>query len=174
MIDYLVIDDDEMFRDRLAKALGRRGFSVASVARGVEALILLKQQEVSRITLDLKMPGEAGLELIPHLMKLEKPPKIVVLTGYGSIATTQAAIKAGAFAYLTKPCDVERILLAFEDPRYIQAESSAPTPSLAQVEWEHIQRILSDCHGNVTHAAKVLGLDRRSLQRRLAKSPPLC
>ena len=174
MIDYLVIDDDETFRDRLVRALTRRGLSVASAARGDEALALLERQSVARITLDLKMPGQPGLELIPDLMKHGKQPKIVVLTGYGSIATTQAAIKAGAFAYLTKPCDIERILLAFEDPLSNQEKRSAPTPSLAQVEWEHIQRILSDCQGNVTHAAKVLGLDRRSLQRRLAKSPPLC
>lgn len=174
MIDFLVIDDDETFRDRLVKAFIRRGFSVASAACGDQALALLEQQEVARITLDLKMPGEAGLQLIPRLLNREVKPKIVVLTGYGSIATTQTAIKAGAFAYLTKPCDVERILLAFEGSELNQQKRSAPTPSLAQVEWEHIQRILSDCQGNVTHAAKVLGLDRRSLQRRLAKSPPLC
>jgi len=119
------------------------------------------------------LTGESGIQVIPKLLSSNPALKIVVLTGYGSIATTQAAIKAGAFAYLTKPCDVDRIVQAFDEPSLDVGESSAATPSLAQVEWDHIQRILADCQGNVTHTAKVLGMDRRSLQRRLAKSPRL-
>jgi two-component system response regulator RegA len=118
------------------------------------------------------MPGSSGLELISWLQAYDPALPIVVLTGFGSIATTQTAIRAGAKSYLTKPCSLDRLLEAFsvnESPK----ESAIPVPSLDQVEWEHMQRVLEEFDGNVTHTAKALGMDRRSLQRKLGKVPNL-
>jgi two-component system response regulator RegA len=168
---YLLVDDDEMFRFRLGKALERRGHVVYHAENVDGALEFVARQAVDRIVLDLRMPGGSGIDGIARLRAMAPDVRIVVLTGYGSIATTQTAIKRGAWAYLTKPCEVDRIIAAFNDEQNSDPVISAHPPSLAEVEWEHIQRVLSDVNGNVSHAAKILGLDRRSLQRRLAKEP---
>ncbi len=118
------------------------------------------------------MPGKNGLELIAGLKRVDPSIAIVVLTGYGSIATALEAIRLGAAHYLTKPTDADRILDAFQ--RGLEArprELPVDTPSLARVEWEHIQRVLADCQGNISEAARVLSMHRRSLQRKLAKYP---
>jgi two-component system response regulator RegA len=96
---------------------------------------------------------------------------VVVLTGYGSIATALEAIRLGARHYLTKPADVDEILAAFDRERSGSPREPSPVPSLARVEWEHINRVLADCGGNISEAARVLGIHRRSLQRKLAKFP---
>lgn len=174
---YLIIDDDLVFRERLQKALCRSGFEAQAAANAKAALEFIaqaieSQQPFQRVICDLKMPGMSGLDLIEKILDLDHNLEILILTGYGSIATTQSAIKKGAISYLTKPSSLDRILAAFDEDRQ-QAIESVPTPSLYQVEWEHIQRILSDCQGNITNAAKKLGINRRSLQRRLAKAPKL-
>src|SRR5207237_5552579 len=98
--------------------------------------------------LDMRMPGEGGLELIPRLLSLSAAMQIVVLTGYGSIATAVEAVRRGAINYLTKPLDADQILAAFEGEGTAPVPATAEhTPSLARVEWEHIQRILTDCDG---------------------------
>ena len=173
-IDYLLVDDDDTFRERVAKAMTRRGFNVVHAANADEAVTRAADAPIKRAVIDLRMPGESGLDLIPRLTELQPQMKVVVLTGYGSIATTQTALKRGAFAYLTKPCDVDGILAAFDD-KETSDDKRLPIqpPSLAQVEWEHIQRVLNDCEGNISHAAKALGMNRRSLQRKLLKSPRL-
>jgi two-component system response regulator RegA len=119
------------------------------------------------------MPGKSGLELVKELKALDPATKIVVLTGYGSIATALEAVKLGATHYLQKPADADEVLAAFSQggqPLDLHAELKAP--SLARAEWEHINRVLGDCSGNISEAARRLGLHRRSLQRKLNKHPP--
>ena len=126
------------------------------------------------VLLDLKMPGWSGLDLIQDIKKLDSTIAVIILTGYGSIPTAMQALKLGADSYLGKPADTDQILAAYRELRAVLSEKSTPTtvPSLARVEWEHIQRVLSDCSGNITQAAKLLGIHRRSLQRKLSKYPP--
>lgn len=173
MIDFLIVDDDETFRGRVMRALTKRGYQVRDASCADEALRQCTKEIPKQALIDLRMPGASGLDLIPRLLEVNPAMKVVVLTGYGSIATTQSAIKSGAFAYITKPCDIERILAAFEGEELQLSRPTIVSPSLAQVEWDHIHRVLTDCQGNISHAAKVLGMNRRSLQRKLAKSPNL-
>jgi two-component system, response regulator RegA len=166
--DFLVVDDDVTFRMRLAKALVDRGYKVDSAENVKAAQSLLEQEKYSRVIVDLKMPGESGLELLEFISAGDFESEVLVLTGYGTIATAKSAIKLGAINYLTKPVSTDEILKAFE------AEDSLneiPVPSLSQVEWEHLQRVIADCDGNISLAAKTLGMHRRSLQRKLQKSP---
>ena len=138
-----------------------------------EGMILAKRHSPERAIVDMRMPGMSGLDLIDELARIDPDIDIIVLTGYGSIATAVEAVHRGARDYLTKPVDTDQILQAFEkDP---DAGNATPdsTPSLARVEWEHIQRILTDCGNNISQAARKLGIHRRSLQRKLGKLPPL-
>ncbi len=121
--------------------------------------------------LDLKMPGKSGIELLVELRRLSPETKTIVLTGYGSIANAVDAIKLGAINYVTKPADADQILAAFES-QVIEVESDFSPPSLAQAEWEHIQRVLADCEGNISAASEVLDIPRRTLQRKLKKMLP--
>ena len=124
---------------------------------------------------DLRLGTRSGLEVVRGLADLDAATAIVVLTGYGSIATALEAVRLGATHYLTKPADVDDVLAAFARGAGgpVVASDAAPdsTPTLARVEWEHINRVLSDCGGNVSQAARILGIHRRSLQRKLAKYP---
>lgn len=171
----MVVDDDTTFRARLVAALASRGMNANGAASPVEAKALAARFVPDRAVLDLRMPGGSGLELISDLLAINSQMQIVVLTGYGSIATALDATRRGALDYLTKPADADQILAAFEkngvSARPPGAEE-ATVPSLARVEWEHIQRILTDCDGNISQAARVLGIHRRSLQRKLSKYPP--
>jgi two-component system response regulator RegA len=123
---------------------------------------------------DLRMPGMSGLDVVRELHAIDPTTRIVVLTGYGSIATALDAVRLGAVHYLTKPAEVDEILAAFarDRPPAPDAEPTYEPPSLGRVEWEHINRVLADCGGNISQAARVLGIHRRSLQRKLAKYPP--
>lgn len=169
---FLVVDDDDAFRTRLVKAIQTRGFEATGAGSGDEAIRLAPAIQPQAAILDLRMPGMSGLDLVNELTWRCPGVQIVVLTGYGSIATAVEAVRRGAINYLTKPLDTEQILAAFE--REAEPAAVAPTtPSLARVEWEHIQRILHDCNGNISLAARILGLHRRSLQRKLSKLPPL-
>ena len=167
---FLVVDDDEAFRTRLIKAIKSRGFEAHGAGTASEAIALAEAIHPHAAIIDLRMPGASGLDLVPELSSRSAGIQIVVLTGYGSIATAVEAVRRGAINYLTKPLDADQILAAFDpeaDPPAVE------TPSLARVEWEHIQRILHDCNGNISLAARKLGLHRRSLQRKLGKLPPL-
>jgi two-component system response regulator RegA len=168
---FLVVDDDERFRTRLARALGERGYRVATAKDYGEALALARGARFERAVVDLRMPGPNGLELIRDLRALDAELEIVVLTGYGSIATAVEAVRLGARDYLTKPCHADRILSAFTDEAPPAGEPQFETPTLARLEREHIERVLRDCQGNVSKAARVLGLHRRTLQYKLAKFP---
>ena len=183
-VRMLVVDDDDIFRTRLTRALTNRGLRVTAAANADEAERVAREHRPDWATVDLRMPGRGGLELVRALHAIDDQLQIVVLTGYGTIATAVEAVRAGAADYLTKPVDAEQILAAFERgeaaadaqpvagvPQISPAE--AQTPSLARVEWDYIHRVLSDCGGNISQTARKLGIHRRSLQRKLQKLPPL-
>jgi two-component system response regulator RegA len=173
----MLVDDDEIFRERLAKSFRIRDYEVATANNFAEAEELATRDSPEFAVVDLRMPGQSGLELVKRLKQIDPSTKIIVLTGYGSIATAVDAIKLGASNYLSKPADADDIIAAFlrgttatiEDT---PSEPRAETPSLARAEWEHIHRVLSDCSGNISEAARRLGIHRRSLQRKLQKYAP--
>ena len=166
----LVVDDDEAFRNRLVRALKDREFNTNGAADVQSGIKTIKgNSKIRRVIVDLKMPGRSGLDLVQAASHIRPEIEVIVLTGYGTIASATAAIKLGAVNYLTKPVTVDQILKAFEETAH-QLDQFA-VPSLSQVEWDHIQRVIADCSGNISHAAKKLGMHRRSLQRKLQKSP---
>jgi two-component system response regulator RegA len=168
----LLVDDDERFRERLSKALEARAHVVLQ-AWDHDGALQLASRSIDRAIVDLRMPGQGGLPLIRELLRRQPGVQVVVLTGYGSIATAVEAMRLGARDYLTKPCHADRILSAFEpEPeRPREAELPYEVPSLARLEWEHIERVLRECNGNISRAARVLGMHRRTLQHKLAKFP---
>jgi two-component system response regulator RegA len=171
----LIIDDDEVFHTRLRRAFELRGWEAHVAASGKEALVCASETGPDLAIVDLRMPGESGLDIAKSLRESDSTISIIVLTGYGSIATALEAVRRGADNYLTKPVDVDQILAAYETANASKPTDSLPpatVPTLKRVEWEHIQRVLTDCGGNVSQAAKLLGLHRRSLQRKLLKFPP--
>lgn len=169
----LIVDDDGVFRERLALSFRRRGYDVLTAAGVEEALALIEKETPDGAVVDLKMPGEHGLELVRALKQRFPGHPVIVLTGYGSIATATEAIRLGAADYLTKPADADQIEAALFFPNKGEGvHEPLETPSLQRVEWEHLQRVLRDCDNNISRAARVLGIDRRSLQRKLQKYPP--
>ncbi len=169
---FLVVDDDDVFRGRLARALHERGFEVREARSPSEAEALAREDAPEYAVVDLRMTEGSGLDVVRALLAVEPATRAVILTGYGSIANAVEAMKRGAVSYLSKPATVEEILRAVGlVESAAQAEAAAETPSLARVEWEHINRVLQDCGGNISQAARTLGLHRRSLQRKLQKYP---
>jgi two-component system response regulator RegA len=170
----LVVDDDDTFRNRLCRAFRDRRCEAHGAADREQTLNLVSSASPDLILLDLKMPGLSGLDLIQDIKRLDSTIAIIILTGYGSIPTAMQALKLGADHYLSKPADADQVLTAYRNLDNQPDRSVAPTtvPSLARVEWEHIQRVLADCSGNITQAAKLLRIHRRSLQRKLSKYPP--
>ena len=186
MISILLVDDDERLRERLAKALAQRGFEVLTASGHAEALAIARSRAAARATdraidraiVDLRMPGLGGLDVVRDLRALLPSLEVVVVTGYGSIATAVEAMRLGARDYLTKPAHADRILAAFDNDSDEGGEEGPPpseptyeVPSLARVEWEHIERVLRECNGNISKTARVLGMHRRTLQYKLAKFP---
>jgi two-component system response regulator RegA len=168
----LLLDDDDVFATRMARALGTRGFEVTRAATAAEALNLARHESPECALIDLRLPDGHGLDVVAELHDIDATTRIVVLTGYGSIATAVESLKRGAADYLTKPVDADQVAAAFDIQPYAGERGREFTvPSLARVEWEHIQRVMTECQGNVSQAARVLGLHRRSLQRKLAKYP---
>ena len=168
----LLVDDDLIFCDVMRRALSRRGFRV-TLAHGVnEALAYARAESPEYAVIDLKMPGDSGLHLITGLRSLSDGVRIVVLTGYASVATAVEAIKLGAIHYLAKPVDADEVVVAFG-----RAVGDAATPvpirplSVDRLEWEHIQRVLAENGGSVSATARTLGMHRRTLQRKLSKRP---
>ena len=167
----LIVDDDAPFRTRLARAFAERGLAVSAAANYDEAVAAAESETPELALVDLKLPGRSGLDVVRRLRELDATTSIVVLTGYGSIATAVESVRIGAMSYLTKPVDADQILAAF-DGIEADGQGEAPaTPSLARVEWEHIHRVMSDCDGNISEAARRLRIHRRSLQRKLSKYP---
>lgn len=173
----LIIDDDEAFRSRLCRALAGRGWEAYGAADGVTGLRAADELGPDLAIVDLRLPGMGGLDIVRQLSERDRSTCVIMLTGYGSIATALSATRLGAAHYLSKPADADQILEAYRKARSAETEETvepdaASVPSLARVEWEHIQRVLADCEGNISQAAKLLGLHRRSLQRKLSKYPP--
>ena len=174
----MLVDDDEVYRNRLARAFVERGYDVRTAHDYDSAVALAQGESPELAVVDLKMPGKSGLELVKALVEIDPSTKTIVLTGYGSIATAIDAIRLGATYYLSKPADADEIVATFARGEEPLAGTSAPedgdlrAPSLARAEWEHINRVLSDCGGNISEAARRLGIHRRSLQRKLQKYPP--
>ncbi len=168
----LLVDDDEAFCQVMARALRKRGFEVR-VAHDVPAALMLAEELAPEYAIvDLRMPGDSGLVLVERLKALDEHTSIVVLTGYASIATAVEAVKLGATHYLTKPAEVDEIVAAFQRR---EGESTVPPAerpmSVSRLEWEHLQKVLTDCGGNISAAARSLGMHRRTLQRKLRKRP---
>lgn len=169
----LIVDDDETFSAVLARALARRGLRVKVAHDPEAALSNARHWTPTHLVLDLKLGGEvSGLDLIGPLLRIVDDPHIVVLTGYASIATTVTAMRRGAADYLAKPVDAQSVAAALGC-----ADEAEQTPddddrmSLKRLEWEHIQRVLAEHDGNISAAARCLGLYRRTLQRKLRKRP---
>jgi len=168
----MVVDDDDILRNRLEKAFSKRGWQVI-VAEGYEAAIHQgRVHQPQRAVLDLKMPGHSGIDVLRDLLKVSPHTKCVILTGYGSITNAVEAVKLGAVGYVTKPADADQVLAAFEDHKGATPTPEFPPPSLAEAQWEHIQRVLADSGGNISEAARRLDIPRRTLQRKLKKNAP--
>jgi two-component system response regulator RegA len=168
----LLVDDDEVFRERLARALRDRGYEVATAGDHEGALAAAGARKPDYAVIDLRMPGLSGLALIAPMRALAPGARIVVLTGYGSITSAVEALRAGAHDYLSKPVDAEQVIAALTGEAAPRAEAAEPSPTLARAEWEHIQRILADTNQNISEAARRLGITRRTLQLKLKKYPP--
>jgi two-component system response regulator RegA len=169
----LVVDDDEVFRRQLVRGLRTRGFRAEAAAEGVEALARAEELAPDAAIVDLRMPAMGGLDVVRGLREADPELRIVVLTGYGSIATAVDALKLGAADYLQKPAGLDEIVAALQGGQpAAPASDPVSAPSLARAEWEYIQRVLAECDGNISEAARRLGLHRRSLQRKLQKYPP--
>lgn len=170
----LLVDDDERFNERLGRALRDRDVSVECGTDPIAALGKVREAPFDGVVTDLRMPGMDGLEFVKEVRQLAEDTRIVVLTGYGSIATAVEAMRLGANGYLVKPCNADQVLAElFGSPTSLGgSEVRDPIPSLARLEREHIERVLVECGGNVTKAAKVLGIHRRTLQYKLAKFTP--
>lgn len=168
----LLVDDDAVWRERLARALAARGFEV-STAASVDEALASGVEAPEYAVVDLRMPGRSGLELLKALRASDPKTRVLVLTGYGSIPTAIEATRLGAVGYLSKPCDADEVVRALLQPQGAGEAGPAPqTPSLARAEWEYIHRVLADCGGNISEAARRLGVHRRVLQRKLQKFPP--
>ena len=167
----LLVDDDAVFRETLARALTRRGHDVTQAADVDEAL-LRANEAIDAVVLDLRLGAESGLRLIEPLLRTHPRARILLLTGYASIATAVEAIKLGAVHYLPKPASVEEILAALGSEGGDAAIAPAQAPlSVDRLEWEHIQQVLAAHDGNLSATARALKMHRRTLQRKLAKRP---
>lgn len=168
----LLVDDDADFLSVLAMAMRKRGFMVSTANSAESAFELAKAEPPEFAVVDLKMPGNSGLVLVRQLSSLQAGTKIVVLTGYASIATAIEAIKLGATHYLAKPVDADEIVAAFEKQSGNAEIELASNPlSVNRLEWEHIQRVLAENDGNISETARRLNMHRRTLQRKLSKNP---
>ena len=172
-LSILLVDDDDAFRERMARALRERGFAV-STAADRQAAQAAAAQAPDFAVVDMRMPDCSGQEVVEALADLSPHTRSVILTGYGSIASAVEALHKGAVHYLSKPIDADELAATILklDGEGDAAATVDVTPSLARAEWEHIQRVLTDCGGNVSEAARRLGIARRTLQLKLKKDPP--
>ena len=171
----MIVDDDEIFANTLGRALERRGYNPHLAHDFDAALRAATTAGPEFAVVDLRLPGGSGLSLIQRLRAIRIDFPVVVLTGFGSIATTVDAIKLGACYYITKPANADEILAAFNRGVAVGNEEPSATvddvPSIYRVEWEHIHRVLAEQNGNISESARLLGIHRRTLQRKLSKRP---
>ncbi|HEY8696723.1 MAG TPA: ActR/PrrA/RegA family redox response regulator transcription factor [Rhizomicrobium sp.] len=168
----LIVEDDRPFRERLARAMEARGFTVAIAETVAQGMASAKEAPPAFAVVDLKLEDGNGLDVIETLHRVRPEARVVVLTGFGNIATAVAAVKYGAIDYLPKPADADDILAAL-----MAAPGHKPKPpenpmSADRVRWEHIQRVYELCGHNVSETARRLNMHRRTLQRILAKRSP--
>jgi len=168
----LILDDDDPFRSRLARAMEKKGFQVTEAKSVEEGLRIVSKSPTNFAVVDLRLEDGSGLEVIKSLHKIKKESRIVMLTGYGNLPTAVAAVKAGAIDYIAKPVDADDV----ESALLASAESKAKPPenpmSADRVKWEHIQRVFELCNRNVSETARRLKMHRRTLQRILSKRSP--
>lgn len=168
----LLVDDDPVFCRVLAQALLRRGFEVDVAQTAAEALAAALHRVPTCAVVDLRLGEDSGLPLVQRLLALRETMRIVVLTGYASIATAVEAIKLGAVHYLAKPADADEILAALGCQKAnTEVVPPAHPTSVKRLEWEHLQRVLKAHGGNVSATARALRMHRRTLQRKLGKRP---
>ena len=168
----LLVDDDAPLRRSMARALERRGFEVLAAGGVAEARVLAQEHQPEFAVLDMRLTEGSGLDLVSSLRELRPEVRIVIVTGYGNIATAVAAIKAGAVDYLAKPVDADDVVSAL-----LKSGQGLPPPrenpmSADRVRWEHIQRVFEQCNRNVSETARRLNMHRRTLQRILNKRAP--
>lgn len=168
----LILDDDAPFRTRLARALEGRGFEVTAVGSVAEANDIAVKTPPAFAVLDLRLEDGSGLAVVEALNKHRPDARVVMLTGYGAIATAVAAVKAGALDYLAKPADPEDIVKALLASPDEKPEPPDNPMSADRIRWEHIQRVYELCGHNVSETARRLNMHRRTLQRILAKRAP--
>lgn len=168
----LLVDDDDPFRQSLSRAMERRGFSVQSAASIAEALQISQAKPPEFAVIDLRLGDGNGLELVKLMRRYLPKLRVVLLTGYGNIASAVSAIKAGAVDYLPKPVDPDRLkaVLIGETPQAAEIAQEPMTPE--RVRWEHIQRVFEETGNNVSETARLLKMHRRTLQRILNKHAP--
>lgn len=173
MKTLLIIDDDLVLRSTLKRVLSRYQLKVLEAADSAAALAIAEQQTIDLALIDLKLEDESGLVLSTDLLTKYPDIKIVMMTGYASIATAINAIKLGVLNYLVKPVSAQEILTAFDDNSITQPEQSIDSHAMSpkRLEWEHIQRVLMQYDGNITKTAQALNMHRRTLQRKLKKKP---
>jgi len=168
----LIVDDDTPLRDRLTRAMEKKGFIVKQAESVKTGLNLVKNSPPAFAVVDLRLGDGSGLEIVKEIQKYKKDSKIVMLTGYGNIPTAVAAVKAGAIDYIPKPADaddVENALLASPE---LKAQPPKNPMSADRVKWEHIHRVFELCNRNVSETARRLKMHRRTLQRILSKRSP--
>jgi two-component system response regulator RegA len=171
-MSLLIVDDEQNLRNQLAKAMERRGFTVAAAESVAEGKHLALSNRPKYAVVDLRLGDGSGLEVVEVLRQARGDVRVIVLTGYGNIATAVAAVKAGAIDYLPKPADADQVAAAL-----LSDEQALPPPperpmSADRVRWEHIQRVYEQCNRNVSETARRLNMHRRTLQRILAKHAP--
>lgn len=167
----LIAEDDPGFRDTLVVEFTERQYAATGIA-SIAEFTALPRKTFELAVIDLKLDADSGLELLERLLHESPDAKAVVLTGYGSIATAVQAVKLGAVNYLTKPVSMGQLETALVEPQDETAPKPYHAPSLARHEWEYIEYVLHRCEGNISQAARTLGLHRQSLQRKLRKYPP--
>lgn len=168
----LLVDDDKTLCRVMARALAKRGFRVSQACDVESALLLAEAEPPDYAVVDLKLPVRSGLELIKCLKELKRNTRIVMLTGFASIATAIGAIRLGATHYLAKPADADEIVAALHrDGGDANATVAASPVSVERLKWEHIQKVLAENGNNISAAARSLNMHRRTLQRKLAKHP---
>ncbi|MEW5770841.1 MAG: response regulator transcription factor [Pseudomonadota bacterium] len=168
----LVVDDDAVYAQALARTLSRRGHAAELAGDGEKALSRVREAPFDAVVLDLRLATESGLQLIAPMKAAQPALRILLLTGYASIATAVEAIKLGATHYLAKPAGVEEILAALGREAGDAEVAPAEAPlSVDRLEWEHIQKVLAEHEGNLSATARALKMHRRTLQRKLAKRP---
>ena len=168
----LIVDDDSPLRDRLSRAMEKKGFKVTQAESVKQGISTAKNAPPAFAVVDLRLGDGSGLEIVKEIRRLKKDSKVIMLTGYGNIPTAVAAVKAGAIDYLPKPADaddVESALLALPDSKSIPPENPM---SADRVKWEHIHRSFELCNRNVSETARRLKMHRRTLQRILSKRSP--